>query len=566
MEKENADRLILTYRDRIFGFALAKLRSIEQANELASDIVCEVYTSFLHTDDIANTDGYVYRIARNVYARYINRMTQSRRLECSDDILLSFEDKNPRDPAADAEYAETIARLRQEIGFLTVRQRRIIYLHYYMHRSVAEIARQLQISEGTVKWHLSDARSSLKEGMEMENKTMTGTQKDRRQKKQEKYPDDLAVNPIRFISMGHNGTPGGKGDTADMFDTVLKQNIAYACYHKALSAEEIARRLNVPLIYIEDELKVLCEYGYLDRTDKSKNPKYLTNMYITDMRVYDQGVQDSYYKEAARFLCDNYYAKVFEDFDHAADHWGLVCADNDTNYMKYTLVMLCSRFAYVNPQTEDTDRFMVKRPDGGCFIAHAAVTDENAVFTGGYDPYWCCGYMTRCSEQEEAEDCYQGMSVDCRFSRRDGGWRDNLTSDWESLYRFIKGGCKPDVLTIEEYKRLCDKGYLADDKVQVLLYAGGHTFHDIQDIILKNAAADSRILQYGAEFDKRIFAQTEKYFPEHIRPLAKAYCDNSMAAGRMIPCLIERMLKDGMLQPLADAQKKSVFSLLSYSV
>ena len=66
MEKTMADKLIFQYMNKIFGFALDKLRNIDQARELASDITCEVYGSFLKADNIANIDGYVYRIARNV--------------------------------------------------------------------------------------------------------------------------------------------------------------------------------------------------------------------------------------------------------------------------------------------------------------------------------------------------------------------------------------------------------------------------------------------------------------------------------------------------------------------
>lgn len=100
-----------------------------------------------------------------------------------------------------------------------------------------------------------------------------------------KYNDDLAVNPIKFSAMGHNGYIGEKGDTNDMFDTQLKQNIAFACYYETLTAEEIARKINVPVTYVADELKILCEYGYIDRMDNTKNPKFRTNMFITDNRL-----------------------------------------------------------------------------------------------------------------------------------------------------------------------------------------------------------------------------------------------------------------------------------------
>lgn len=92
MEKERAKELISRYRDKIFGFSLEKLRSISSAEELAADIMCEVYSSFLKAEEIINPDGYVYRIASNVYAGYIRRLKNS--AECMDisELALPFYD------------------------------------------------------------------------------------------------------------------------------------------------------------------------------------------------------------------------------------------------------------------------------------------------------------------------------------------------------------------------------------------------------------------------------------------------------------------------------------------
>lgn len=190
MEKQRADKLILEYRDKIFGFALGKTRNISAAEELASDIVCEVYVSFRKAEEIPNPDGYVYRIASNVYANYMKRMNGSAQNVDVSEVMLPFYDEGFSQIEMDGELQE----LRREIGYLSEKQRRVIYLHYYENKSVSEIAKSLGISPGTVKWHLSDARSALKEELIME-----------------KYNDDLSVNPIEFASMGHNGTSGSKG-------------------------------------------------------------------------------------------------------------------------------------------------------------------------------------------------------------------------------------------------------------------------------------------------------------------------------------------------------------------
>lgn len=539
MEKQQADRLILQYEKKIFGFALEKMRNISQAEELASDIICEVYISLLKKDDIINVDGYVYRIARNVYANHVRKLVEGRSFEDITGLTLPYYDKG----FEELENEETFKWLRREIGYLSERQRIIIYMHYYDKKSVAEIAQRLKISEGTVKWHLSDARETLKEEMMME-----------------RVNDTLAVNPIRFGSMGHNGYPGSKGDTQDMFDTQLKQNIAFACYYMPLTVEEIARKIGVPTTYVVDELRVLVEYGYLDKLDNSKNPKYRTNMYITDGRLFDD-TEGKLRKEAAKFLCDKFYPKVFADFDAAEDNWGFSCVDNDKNFMKYTLVMLCAAFSFKRFDV-DFDKFKVKRPDGGCFIAHAFIREESNVKKE--NPYWACGYMY------ENVDCeLQKMQLDCRFASRTGGWRDNLSTDSKYLYRFIEGDCKPESIPPEGYKRLCDKGYIFDDKVQIMSYKlpkeeqrwGSYIIDDLMQEYVK---VSEEVTKYSKEVDEQVFDYMKDKYPKHILPIVKSYSTNCLSDGLMVPYVIEEMLERGMLKPLTDLQKKSVLAMIMY--
>lgn len=531
MEKERAKEMISRYRDKIFGFSLEKLRSISSAEELAADIVCEVYSSFLKAEEIINPDGYVYRIASNIYASYIRRLKSS--TECMDiaELALPFYD----DGFEKDERSEEFQRLRSEIGFLSERQRSIIYMFYYENKSAAEIARQLNISVGTVKWHLSDARSNLKEELAME-----------------KYNDDLAVNPIEFYSMGHDGCPGAKGDTADIFDTRLKQNIAWSCYFTPLTIEEIARKLNVPFAYAADEMKILEEYGYIDRLDNSKNPRYRTNMFITDCRTFDSSNKDMC-KEAAEIFCEEFYPQVFADFDSAEDNWGFFCDGNDKNFMKYTLVMLCTIFTLKNEKSCDCDdfnSFRIKRPDGGYFIAHASIANPVAKEP---NPYWSCGIMSRNT------DDFSNLQLDCRFSgRSDKVWRDNLDSDWQYLYDFVKKG--KGVLAPENFKRLCDKGYICNDKVQIM-----SAHRPVQDIIEENVRLPESLAEYSKRLDKRRYEHDKEHYPEHMRPLVKLYCKNTLYNGAFVPYLIEKMLEKGILEPLTDIQKKSVFSVFIYN-
>lgn len=540
MKKQHADQLILQYRDKCFGFALEKMRNIAQAEELAADIVCEVYASFLNAEEIVNPDGYVYRVASNVCAKYIHRLVTGRSFADIGEITVPHEDRTQED----LENAEGLARLRQEIGFLSERQRTVIYLHYYEKRSVSEIAARLKIPAGTVKWHLSDARCALKEELTMEAAN-----------------NSLTVNPIRFASMGIDGYPGERGSTDDIFDTRIKQNIAFACYHTPRNAEEIARILNVPAAYIEDELKPLVEYGYLDPTDRGKNPKYRTNMYITDNRRWNEASVNELYREAAEKYCNLVYPGLFETFDAAEDNWGFFCDGNDKNFMKYSLVMAYNFCHLGGFGSEARDNFKVKRPDGGCFIAHANVTDDCQT-KPTEDPYWCCGYMFW------DNGTIGKVSLDCRFSdRSEKMWHDDLNSDWESLYEFIRAGCDPKKIALEKYKRLCDKGYIYQDRVQIVSHYSDEQYkiEDLKRRLLdKVPALPEEIKTYAKSFDDRLYELLKGLYPAHIRPICRMYCTNALAEASFVPYLIEKMLERGMLKPLTELQKKSVFSVFLY--
>ena len=63
-----------------------------------------------------------------------------------------------------ADTDEDLKRLRREIAFLTEKRRQIVYRFYYEDTPVSVIAKEMDIPEGTVKWHLNRARNELKEG------------------------------------------------------------------------------------------------------------------------------------------------------------------------------------------------------------------------------------------------------------------------------------------------------------------------------------------------------------------------------------------------------------------
>ena len=186
MEKQKADELIFSYIRKIFGFAMLKLSKIDEAEELAAEITFQVYSSLLKQDRIENPDGYLFRIAKIVYAKHID----GKKLTASVDGIEYLPDND--DFTLDISDSESYGILRREITYLSKIQREIIVQHYFHDKKVKEIAALLSLNENTVKWHLTCSRKELKSGMEKTRTTGT-----------------LGTEPIHFADMGHSGEAAG---------------------------------------------------------------------------------------------------------------------------------------------------------------------------------------------------------------------------------------------------------------------------------------------------------------------------------------------------------------------
>lgn len=546
MKKTDADKKILQYKQKIYGFALSKTQDYEQAQELAQEIICEVYISLLNSENIVNYDGYVYRIASNVYSKFVTSLVAGRKFSCIDDNpdavsttdRYFYEDNKPQ-----------IETLKKEISYLSKRQRAVVYLFYYEKKSVNQIAKELEISANTVKWHLSDARQSLKETIIMSENV--------------KFEENLAVNPIKFAFMGSSGTIEKK-DTEDFFDTRLKQNIAWACYNEPKTVSEIAREIGVSSVYVADELKVLVDNGFINQVDNSKNPKFQAQIVISDIRKTsdEKGIfhndTDELKVEIAKKLCESYYKPIFEAFEKDENHWGMSCPDTDLNFMKYSLVLLCQHFLQDDSVNVEMEKLKIKRPDGGNYIANATVANDWQELNPTVFPNWIMGYMMNWGND------YYSLQANCRFTNRSMDWKDQVC--FESLVNFVKSGCNPDALKLNEYEAICKNGYIANNVVQVVQMKGGNKspWEQVQPYMNHFNAAISDLKKYGKEMDEKFKAPLLKMkMPEYTRKFLLALNTSVIGQIEVIPFILEEMLLSGMLKPLTEVQKKAAMSILS---
>ncbi len=432
MNKNDADRLISGYVRKLFGFARQRLSDIAEAEEFAAELTLTVYKALLKAQDIANPDGYVWRVAKNCYARYIGGRKQ---FTAVDGIEFIPDNHDFTQELADS---ESYGILRREITYLGKTQREIIVLHYFHDKKVREIAEILSIPENTVKWHLACSRKELKDGMDKVRTTGT-----------------LGAQPIRFINMGHCGTLGDTMyDTSNFLAKNITQNIAYAAYHQPRNINEIAEELGINPIFVEDEVAVLEEYGFMD---KLPNGRYRTNiqMIIPNKENYEIGkaVMEKYIP----LFAEKYFIPALESITEIPE-W-ISVPDNDLNLYKWCLIMPMADQLAVVPG--DNSEFSVKRPDGGDYIAFATL-DVKQDWLPGNGEEWkyiaSCGPMWR----NEFTDTkwWKSWQFNCYWSDRKLDWHECQHHDFDKLYFFTRGELPDTVANIESYQILLDKGYL----------------------------------------------------------------------------------------------------------
>ena len=251
---EQAQQFIEKYAKKIFGFAYDKTGNTHDAEELASEIVEVFCAGRVWEKDIRYMDAYVYRVCQYTWSNHVRKNKNHwRSLNNAGLELVASESQ----PEMDFIREEEVRQLRQEIQYLSETRRKILIAYYYDNQKGSEIAEALSIPAATVRWHLQQTKSSLKERMEMtENK----------------------IYELIALNIGHCGWAN-----SPIFDElrhdILTQNICWIAREKPVTVEEIARTLGVAAVYLEHKIQQLMSIDYMKKVGPNK---YQTNFFIRD--------------------------------------------------------------------------------------------------------------------------------------------------------------------------------------------------------------------------------------------------------------------------------------------
>ena len=118
----------------------------------------------------------------------------------------------------------------------------------------------------------------------------------------ETYNKPVALDKIDYVIWG-TGSPEW-GDPRNVCTRMFSNHIVWLCHKKPMSASEIAEALNVPTVYVEEELEILRKgengtYGFLRRLE---NGKYALNLILLDKDVFEKA--NAIYTEQLPKICE----------------------------------------------------------------------------------------------------------------------------------------------------------------------------------------------------------------------------------------------------------------------
>ena len=162
-EQEAFNELAQRYARRAFAIAYRILRHTQDAEDLVQDAFIAALDGIASFDASRPFAPWFFRIVVNRSLNAVSaRSTRDRHVTVyqlwSDDVVVDY------DPA---ESSEIRTRFQAALGALPKHQRLIVELSDIDGRSSTEIGEMMDLPRGTVRWHLHQARKTLRVALAM---------------------------------------------------------------------------------------------------------------------------------------------------------------------------------------------------------------------------------------------------------------------------------------------------------------------------------------------------------------------------------------------------------------
>ena len=552
MNRQDVEKTITEYLKPIFGFALKRCKSIHDAEDLSQEIAIRAFRALLVKDDVADMGKFIWTVAHNTLSNYYRDAAKSMVGVSIDEVAELIAD--PYSEIDTDDNRNAIHRLQTEIAYLSKLQRRIVIAYYFENRKQADIARELDIPLGTVKWHLFEAKKELKRGMDTMRKA-----------------SELKFNPIKFHSYGVNGSVGKKSPD-EFFRSTLAQNICYCVRNTAKTINEIADDLGVSPVYVETEVEFLEEYGFL----QAQKDKYIINFIISEPTAELLTMQNDMYKRAAELFANDLYDELTTS--GILDDPDILCGQTDApisltespkadrNFILWTLIPYIAAWSGEKLVDESIsfEEVATIRPDGAHNIYHASVVPDEMVLPDDYV------YMRNwCGPMWNKGDYQMMWQIDSEWSDRAPVKERNIPEEQERTITLLNWE-KHNLVSKHDYAWLAERGYIKTNGDY-----DGHFKSAWQIVVLASKEIQNKLLsigdrikeKYQTEFDalKAPYAEAVlESVPAHLRKIEEYELQFVFHAdGWFLLHCITTLLKNGKLKEPTEGQRKALTTLIA---
>lgn len=156
---------------RVYYLALKLLRSPADAEDITQEVFISVFQNLATLRDPATFPSWLSRITANHCTSYLRKKREL--LEKKPEDIAQAAGTEPDSimlPQPALDDTETRRMILEIVDQLPTAQRLCVYYYYFEQMTVAQVAENLECSEGTVKSRLSAAREKIRTELERKNK------------------------------------------------------------------------------------------------------------------------------------------------------------------------------------------------------------------------------------------------------------------------------------------------------------------------------------------------------------------------------------------------------------
>lgn len=504
----------------IFGFAMTRLGNINEAEDLASEILYEIIKSVQNLKEEERFYGFMWKIAENTYTDYIRKKSKSasRNAELNENIA-----DESISVLEEIIKKEDLNLLRRELSLLSKQYRDATILYYIEGLSCSDIAKKLQISTEMVKYYLFRARKIIREGMKME-----------------RLYGEKSYRP-NFFKIDFWGTKAGDDlEYRDFQIRKIKGNILLAAYYSPVAIQEISIELGVALPYLEDEINLLVERQYLIA---NKNGKYITNIPIFTHDCTQ--MINTKLKEITENTAKKFISVVDEFQAHFGDRF-----DNE-NLARWQKILLCLHYSLIDTRN-DLEKNYGKLPKEGPY----------SLINGGGGQGIVWGKSIENIMGEKLPQGIQGIYNGCPSSDNRGSvismnFRQTLnaqhfTSNMTDPIVFAAVGCH-EYLSKGWQDDLIKHGYIKNGKANFAVWTI-EEYDKLRKILYECISIVSELNRKTSEIAASISADLA---PEHIRKTAE-YVGAFVYRFNSIENLVNTLFDINWLKAVEDKEKPAI--------